>query len=42
MTWHEYITDMSMEGSWGDRTIMQAIAETMNVRILLSLHWLNL
>ena len=36
MTCHEYITNMSTEGTWGDHIIMQAIAETMNLRIYIA------
>jgi len=32
-SWSEYITNMSLEGTWGDHIIMQAIAEAMNLRI---------
>ena len=30
MSWHEYIT---MEGTWADHIIMQAIAEIINLRV---------
>ena len=33
ISWSEYITNMSMEWTWGDHIIMQAIAESMNLRI---------
>ena len=32
-SWSEYINNMSMDGTWGDHIILQAIAETMNLRI---------
>lgn len=32
-SWLEYITNMSMEGTWGDHIVMQAIAEALNLRI---------
>ncbi|XP_029180372.2 uncharacterized protein LOC114947944 [Acropora millepora] len=32
-SWSEYINYMSRAGAWGDHIILQAIAETMNLRI---------
>mgnify|MGYP001795976971 CR=1 FL=1 len=32
-SWSEYISNMSLEGTWGDHIIMQAIAEAMNLKI---------
>lgn len=33
MAWSDYISNMSMQGTWGDNVIMQAIADTLNLRI---------
>ena len=33
MSWLEYITRMSRDGTWGDHIIMQSIAEAMNLSI---------
>ena len=32
-SWSEFINYMSMDGTWGDHIILQAIAETVNLRI---------
>ena len=33
MSWFQYISNMSREGTWGDHIIMQAIADAFNLRI---------
>ena len=33
ISWSEYVSNMSLEATWGDHIIMQAIAEAMNLRI---------
>ena len=33
MTWSEYISSMSMQGTWADHIIIQAIADTLNLKI---------
>ena len=32
-SWNEYLTNMSLQGSWCDAVIVQAVAESQNVRI---------
>ena len=33
MSWFQYISNMSREGTWDDHIIMQAIADAFNLRI---------
>ena len=32
-SWNEYLTNMSLQGSWCDALIVQAVAESQNLRI---------
>ena len=33
MSWLQYITNMSVQGTWADHIIIQAVADTMNLKI---------